>query len=355
MVVDDITFSADAGEIVTLLGPSGSGKTTLLRMIAGFVPARRGSILVGGSDVTALPVHRRNIGMVFQNYALFPHLNVRDNIAYPLARAKVRRAARPSIVAEALDAVRLPGVEERMPSQLSGGQQQRIALARAIVNRPRLVLMDEPLGALDRRLRESLQVEIVRIAREFGLTVVNVTHDQEEAFTISDKIAVLSHGKLLQYGPPEDLFRAPGSVEVADFLGESNVLHGVVELGREGHRLRRGDDLVLLTDQHVRSAGLVPGQDVVVVVRSWSARLVPLEDARTQRGRSWVRARIAAVLFTGDSRKIVLHSQQGETLSVRYTIDAEIPGVQGDEVAVQWDPSLGVVTSARTSPQEGDR
>ncbi|RZI89517.1 MAG: ATP-binding cassette domain-containing protein, partial [Microbacterium sp.] len=218
------------GQFVTLLGASGSGKTTLLRMIAGFLEPTAGRIDLDGVDITSVPVHKRNIGMVFQSYALFPHMSVAKNVAFPLEMHKVRKADRARLVDEALAAVKLSGFGDRMPSQLSGGQQQRVALARAIVMRPRLLLMDEPLGALDRRLREAMQIEILRLSRELGLTVINVTHDQEEAFTMSDRIALLSDGKLVQYDAPEALYQSPVSEAAAEFLGESNRFSGILNI-----------------------------------------------------------------------------------------------------------------------------
>ncbi len=196
--VESVSLDIPSGAFVTLLGASGSGKTTLLRIIAGFETATAGSILLDGEDISRVPVHRRNIGMVFQNYALFPHMNVEKNVEFPLARRGVARADRRRLIGEALEAVELTGFEKRRPTQLSGGQQQRVALARAIVSRPRLLLMDEPLGALDRRLREALQVKIRSLSHDLGLTVINVTHDQEEALSMSDRIALLAKGGLQQ-------------------------------------------------------------------------------------------------------------------------------------------------------------
>ena len=218
--VDAVDLSADAGEFVTLLGASGSGKTTLLRMIAGFEEPTAGRILLDGVDITKTPVHRREIGMVFQSYALFPHLTVAKNLEFPLRMHRAPKAERRRRVEEVLALLRLEGFGGRLPSQLSGGQQQRVALGRAIVGRPRLLLMDEPLGALDRRLRETMQLEITRLSRELGLTVVNVTHDQEEAFTMSDRIALLNQGRLVQYSAPEALYLDPNSETVAELLGE---------------------------------------------------------------------------------------------------------------------------------------
>lgn len=225
----DISLGVAAGEFVTILGPSGSGKTTLLKVIAGFETADLGRIRVDGSDVTDLDPARRNIGMVFQNYALFPHLNVARNVGYPLAMRGMRKGEIAERVGEALEMVELGGMAERLPKQLSGGQQQRVALARATVFRPRLLLLDEPFGALDRKLREQMQLEVRRLQRRLGLTTLFITHDQEEALIMSDRVAVLAKGRLQQVGPPLEIYEAPANPFIADFIGESNIFSGSIE------------------------------------------------------------------------------------------------------------------------------
>jgi spermidine/putrescine ABC transporter ATP-binding subunit len=220
--VDGVSFAAQPGEFLALLGPSGSGKTTVLMNIAGFDFPDAGRIEIGGEDVTWTPPHRRNLGMVFQRYTLFPHMSVLDNIAFPLRMRKVGRAEREQRARAALTTVRLDGYGDRRPSQLSGGQQQRIALARAIVYNPHVLLMDEPLSALDKNLREEMQIEIKHLQRELGVTVIFVTHDQTEALTMADRIAVLDFGKLQQIDSPKDLYEAPASAFVASFIGETN-------------------------------------------------------------------------------------------------------------------------------------
>ena len=237
VAVDGIDLEVRRGEFVTLLGPSGSGKTTTLRMIAGFMSPSGGSIEIDGQDMTRVPPYRRDVGMVFQNYALFPHMTAAQNVAFPLRMRKQSRAEIDRRVADALELVKLRHLAERYPRQLSGGQQQRIALARAVVFEPRLLLMDEPLGALDRKLREALQLEIIRVSRELGATVLYVTHDQEEALVMSDRIAIFSEGRIEQLGSGEDLYDRPASLFVADFIGESNILRGTYEAGRRGRRL----------------------------------------------------------------------------------------------------------------------
>ncbi|MGH3387357.1 MAG: ABC transporter ATP-binding protein [Actinomadura sp.] len=226
VALDDVTLDVRAGEFMTLLGSSGSGKSTLLNVVAGFTEPTAGAVEVDGTDITARPPYRRDLGMVFQHYALFPHMTVRENVAFPLRRRKVRGAELDRRVREALDVVELGHLAGRRPAQLSGGQQQRVALARAIVFRPPVLLMDEPLGALDRRLREQLQLEIKRLHHELGITFLFVTHDQEEALTMSDRIALLRDGRIVQVGTPQDLYERPATRYVAEFVGESNVLPG---------------------------------------------------------------------------------------------------------------------------------
>jgi putative spermidine/putrescine transport system ATP-binding protein len=225
----DISLGVAAGEFVTILGPSGSGKTTLLKVIAGFETADLGRVRVDGSDVTDFDPARRNIGMVFQNYALFPHLSVARNVGYPLAMRGMTKGEIAERVGEALEMVELGGMAERLPKQLSGGQQQRVALARATVFRPRLLLLDEPFGALDRKLREQMQLEVRRLQRRLGLTTLFITHDQEEALIMSDRVAVMEKGRLQQVGPPLEIYEAPANPFIADFIGESNIFSGTIE------------------------------------------------------------------------------------------------------------------------------
>jgi spermidine/putrescine ABC transporter ATP-binding subunit len=227
LALDGVSLDVTRGELLTILGPSGSGKTTLLKVVAGFETPDGGRVLVDGQDITALPPAKRDIGMVFQHYALFPHLTVRRNVAFPL---EMRDVARPEIerrVSEALELVELAGYDARLPRQLSGGQQQRVALARAIVFNPRLLLLDEPFGALDRKLRETMQLEVRRLQRRLGLTTIFITHDQEEALVLSDRVAVMNKGAIQQIATTTEIYERPASDFVADFVGESNILHGV--------------------------------------------------------------------------------------------------------------------------------
>lgn len=224
--VENVSFRIPDGEFFTMLGPSGSGKTTCLRLIAGFDRPTAGHIQLFGRDVTKLPPYERDVNTVFQNYALFPHMTVGENIAYGLMVKKVPKAERERRVAEMLELVRLPGLQRRKPSQLSGGQQQRIALARALINHPRVLLLDEPLGALDLKLRQQMQIELKALQNEVGITFVFVTHDQEEAMSMSDRIAVFNLGRIEQIGPPAELYEQPQTRFVATFVGTSNLLEG---------------------------------------------------------------------------------------------------------------------------------
>ena len=234
--VEKLSLDIRAGEFFALLGPSGCGKTTLLRMLAGFETPDEGRILLGGSDIAPVMPHERPVNMMFQNYALFPHLTVRDNIAFGLRRAKMPRAEIAARVAEMVALVKLEGMEKRKPDQLSGGQKQRVALARSLARRPQVLLLDEPLAALDKKLRESTQVELMELQRRLGMTFIIVTHDQEEAMTVANRIGVMDAGRLDQVATPRELYEAPHSRWIAEFVGDINLFDGQVE-SREGHRL----------------------------------------------------------------------------------------------------------------------
>ncbi|WP_430475305.1 ABC transporter ATP-binding protein [Thalassospira lucentensis] len=229
LVVKDLNLSMPKGEFLTMLGPSGSGKTTCLMMLAGFETATHGDIRLGGVSINNIPPHKRGIGMVFQNYALFPHMTIAENLAFPLEVRKLGKAEREEKVKRALDMVEMGDFGGRRPAQLSGGQQQRVALARALVFEPELVLMDEPLGALDKQLREKMQFEITYLAHQLGITTVYVTHDQTEALTMSDRVAVFDDGRIQQLAPPDQLYESPENSFVAQFIGENNTLEGVVK------------------------------------------------------------------------------------------------------------------------------
>jgi putative spermidine/putrescine transport system ATP-binding protein len=322
--VADVSLDVAPGEFMTFLGPSGSGKTTTLNMIAGFVAPTAGAIRLGDQDVSAMPPHRRGIGMVFQHYALFPHMTVAQNIAYPLRQRGVAAAERERRVAEALEMVGLDGYGDRRPAQLSGGQQQRVALARALVFRPPLLLMDEPLGALDRRLREKLQTEIRRIHHELGVTLVYVTHDQDEALMLSDRIAVFADGRVVQVGTPDELYERPASRFVAEFLGDSNVFTG--ELGAGVLRLPDGSALRMPTNG--RSAGRA-----TVVVRPERMRLVT--DPASPTGHNGLPGQVVDVHYLGTARKVEVRVGERSVL-VHEPVGAATGAAPGDRVVVSW-------------------
>jgi spermidine/putrescine ABC transporter ATP-binding subunit len=235
IAVDNVSLQIPRGKFLTLLGSSGSGKSTILMMIAGFYEPSSGEILLEGELITPIPPYKRNIGMVFQNYALWPHMTVFKNVAFPLKMHKTPRGEINTKVKEALELVQLRGFENRLPRELSGGQQQRVALARAVVFNPKVLLMDEPLGALDKKLREHMQIELRKIQQDLGITVVYVTHDQEEALTMSDSIVVINEGKVQQIGSPKELYERPKTKFVADFIGESNIIEGVFTKEEHGY------------------------------------------------------------------------------------------------------------------------
>jgi putative spermidine/putrescine transport system ATP-binding protein/spermidine/putrescine transport system ATP-binding protein len=275
--VKETDLQIEDGSLVTLLGPSGCGKTTILRMIAGLETPTRGDILIKGRRVNDIPIHKRNLGMIFQNYALFPHKSIFDNVAFGLKYRDVPKSQIKEKVTQALEMVRLPGVEKRHPAQLSGGQQQRIALARAIVIEPDVLLMDEPLSALDEKLREDMRREIDNIQRQLGVTTIFVTHDQREALSMSDQIVVMQGGAVQQEGPPEDVYNYPVNHFVADFLGSSNFYPATVLGHEDGHervRLQSGEELLVDHPGQWRQ-----GQDAELVIRAQKFAIYERADA----------------------------------------------------------------------------
>ena len=292
-VVDELDLDVREGEFLTLLGPSGSGKTTCLMMLAGFEDADAGDIQVGGRSVSRLPSHKRNIGVVFQNYALFPHMTVAENLTFPLRQRRTSKADTIARVAKALDMVQLGALGGRYPKQLSGGQQQRVALARALVFEPRLVLMDEPLGALDRRLREHMQIEIKQLHDRIGMTAIYVTHDQGEALTMSDRIAVFNRGKIEQIGTPEDIYERPAAVFVAGFVGENNRLPGTVSAITNGIcRVALEGGCEIEADA---VSALKAGDKVVLSVRPERITIAPNVDAH-----NIISVMVTDVIYNGD-------------------------------------------------------
>ena len=330
------------GEFLTLLGPSGSGKTTLLSLVAGLTHPDEGLVMIGGADVTFSPPYARDVGMVFQNYALFPHMTVEENIAFPLEMRRMSRAEIRRLVAEALEIVRLPHVAQRYPRELSGGQQQRIALARCMVYRPSIVLMDEPLGALDKKLREQMQLEIKRIHRELRTTIVYVTHDQEEAMTLSDRICLMNAGRIEQLGSPSDLYFRPCSLFAADFLGESNLLPAEVSEASED-RLR-----VVIAGTEVpvpatgNGAAFAKGQSVKLMVRPQNLRLTA--DATGQTAK--LTARLVDIMESGSLTKLYLEPLvQGLPSLVAAcptSARASHHGI-GELLSLDWDETEAVV------------
>ena len=343
--VDNVSLEIKAGEFVTLLGASGSGKTTLLRIIAGFADADEGSLLLDGQELRSVPVHKRDIGMVFQNYALFPHLNVEQNVAYPLRMRGISGAERRKRVAEALDAVHLPTFGRRRITELSGGQQQRVALARAIVSRPRLLLMDEPLGALDRNLRDALQLEISRLSRELGLTVVNVTHDQEEALTMSDRIALLDHGRLVQFASPDELYHRPADDTAASFVGESNLFRGAI---RDDGTLDLAEGVVFSPPSLVD--GTPVGSDAVAVMVRPSLVAIAA-PGKAPEAHSRIDGRVRGIVYAGDSRKIIVETASGVELISREDAARPTDVAVDQHVTLHWDPRASIVTRVSAGAQ----
>jgi putative spermidine/putrescine transport system ATP-binding protein len=344
--VDHVTLDIRPGEHLTLLGPSGSGKTTTLRIIAGFIPPDVGTVLVDGRDITGTPPHRRDIGMVFQNYALFPHMTAAQNIAFPL---KVRAFQRNEIgrrVEEALALVRLEGLGGRSPRQLSGGQQQRVALARALVFKPRVLLMDEPLGALDKKLREAMQLEITRIGREVGVTVVYVTHDQEEALVMSDRIAVYHQGRTEQVGTGEELYQRPVSLFVATFIGESTVFRGLLKVEPEGPVVVGERWRMPVTLEACKRVGLASGRRAAVVVRPEWLRIQAAGDSPIGRKGAAVEGLLIEDIYLGALRKYVVDLGNGHKAIVRVQVGTEAPGLSpGRPVSLSWDVERSVVVA----------
>lgn len=333
--VDSVSLTVKAGEILALLGPSGCGKTTCLRMVAGLVDPTSGEIVVGGKPTTHTPVHRRNVGMLFQNYALFPHMTVAENVAFGLEMRGVARAVRDEKVRQALDLVQLGTFGDRLPVQLSGGQQQRVALARALVIEPSMLLLDEPLGALDKGLRESMQVEIRSLQQRLGLTTIMVTHDQDEALTMADQIAVMRNGKLEQIASAGDVYQKPATRFVAGFIGASNFFEATVsERNGQGARMTTTSGLVL----DVEDTGGVRDDKVVVTVRPEAVSVSPL--GVDDKGSNTASAVVEQVVYRGFMLHYYLRLDSGEEMIAYRQTQTEGFGsavsAAGDRVRLSW-------------------
>ena len=332
--LDQVSIRFDDGGIYALLGPSGSGKTTLLRLIAGFDFADAGRITIADQAVEALPVERRDIGMVFQNYALFPNMSVFDNVAFGLEVRGTDRAETARRVGEALELVRLTGLDQRRPHQLSGGQKQRVALARALVTRPRVLLLDEPLSALDKALRVEMQVELKRIQRDVAITTIFVTHDQEEALTLSDRIGILNEGRMTQEGPPHAIYERPESAFVARFLGDANLFEGHVQDGA----------IVLGDGSRISSAMPVgtKGATVQAAVRPEKIALGAADGSGSTDSNNAIRARVQGHVFAGSSLTYLVDWQDA-TLKVFVQNRSGAVIDEGAEVRLTWSPQDTVV------------
>jgi spermidine/putrescine transport system ATP-binding protein len=339
VAVDRVSLRILDGEFFSLLGPSGCGKTTTLRMIAGFEQPTEGELFIASKPVAGVPAFERDTNMVFQNYALFPHMTVAQNVAFGLEMKRVPRTEISRRITEALEMVRLPGMEDRRPNQLSGGQQQRVALARALVNRPAVLLLDEPLGALDLKLRKEMQLELKDLQDRVGITFVYVTHDQEEALTMSDRIAVMHQGRVLQIGAPTEIYERPNCRFVADFIGETNFLEGQVVAQENGHvAVMIGPDIQVRAP--VGEEGVTNSQ-VTVAVRPEKLRLLsePLPLAE-----NCLPGVIQEVVYIGTDTHFQISLAEGLTIRVRQQNRISTPdrraysGERGDKVYVAWAP-----------------
>ncbi|MFP3601251.1 ABC transporter ATP-binding protein [Paraburkholderia sp. SIMBA_053] len=337
IALDDVSLDIEPGEFVSLLGPSGSGKTTLLGILGGFVQPSSGSVWVGERDITFAPPHKRNIGIVFQNYALFPHMTVGENVAFPLRARRDPKAGWAAKVADALAMVELSGYESRGISQLSGGQRQRVALARAMVFEPQLILMDEPLSALDKQLRETMQIELRRLHRKLGATIVYVTHDQREALTMSDRVAVLKNGKLVQIDTPERLYDRPCDAFVASFIGEATLLDV----------RRAGDDAVRLGDAVLRTAHPLPRGERLLLAVQTEKLVIDARPAEPAANR--LSCRVTEVLYQGESLRVFATLADGTSISLRqpgnHNARSRIPS-PGEQMTVVLDPQDTIVVPA---------
>ena len=381
-VLDDICLTVARGEFVTLLGSSGCGKTTTLRIIAGLEQTDSGSVWINGQDVTKLPPDKRDVNTVFQNYALFPHMNVAENIGYGLKLRKVPRGEIKKKVAQMLELVQLEGYEKRKPSELSGGQKQRVAIARALVNNPKVLLLDEPLGALDLQLRRAMQIELKHLQKKLGITFIYITHDQEEAINMSDRIAVMKDGRIEQIGTPDEIYNHPKTSYVATFVGNANILHGAAErIQGENAIVKIGNDRVIVkletSQQNTEDTGvkqyLSAGEKVTLAVRSENILLQETAvigdtgtdyrdavdisvadgslDAHNKNSVSGLQATVTEKNFAGGQLRVTLKLSDGtQLIASRYGIDASI--AEGQTVRCSFLPTDAVLVDREDIHEE---
>ena len=378
-VLDDICLTVARGEFVTLLGSSGCGKTTTLRIVAGLEQTDSGSVWINGQDVTKLPPDKRDVNTVFQNYALFPHMNVAENIGYGLKLRKVPRGEIKKKVAQMLELVQLEGYEKRKPSELSGGQKQRVAIARALVNNPKILLLDEPLGALDLQLRRAMQIELKHLQKKLGITFIYITHDQEEAINMSDRIAVMRDGRIEQIGTPDEIYNHPKTSYVATFVGNANILHGVAEsIQGENAIVKIGNDRVIVkleTSQQNTGAKqhLTAGENVTLAVRSENILLQETAvigdtgtdhrdtvdisvsggglDAHNKNSVSGLQATVTEKNFAGGQLRVTLKLSDGtQLIASRYGIDASV--AEGQTVRCSFLPADAVLVDREDIHEE---
>ena len=338
-----LDLAIETGEFLTLLGPSGCGKTTTLRMIAGFIDPTAGRILMDGRDITDLPPNRRQVGMVFQNYALFPHLTVAENIAFGMKQHGASEQARRARVGELLDLIKLPGTGTRYPAELSGGQRQRVAIARAVAHPPQILLMDEPLGALDLKLREAMQQELRAIQKKLGITTLYVTHDQTEAMMMSDRIVVMNNGRVEQIGIGEDIYLRPATRFVAQFVGRINFLPAEAA-GAGAHGSIRVAGNLIVAPKSGRSA--LDQRAVTLAIRPEHVRILP--DGGATNGYNALRGRLTERIFVGSSVQLSVEIGAGVSVTVDGRPDDSIPAV-GASILIGWEPDRAVLLDAEAS------
>lgn len=338
-VVHDLSLDIEKGEFLTLLGPSGCGKTTTLRMIAGFEHPTSGQIMLDGEYVQGLPAYGRDVNTVFQSYALFPHLNAYENVAFGLRVKKVSKNEIDTRVRKALKLVQLEDYASRKPDQLSGGQRQRIAIARALINNPKVLLLDEPLGALDQKLRKQMQVELKHLQKQLGITFVFVTHDQEEALTMSDRIAVMNQGILEQVNTPTEIYERPATRFVAEFIGETNLLTGTVKMRDHQHMLIECEGVQVTA----KAVHILENENVTVAIRPEKSvlSLNPASDERIVQ----IRGRLTERIYCGGSTRTVVTLTNGKQFVALEKTDQLLPASEGEELYVHWQPEHGVVVT----------